>query len=195
MAEIPVEKKSSMAWLWILLALLLVALLLWWVLDDDDEVETPLAPVAEAPITPATTPEMIAEAPGVTIGDVLGNPTAYVGRDDFRAEVAVPTDAEMTDRGFWIEDEGERLFAILYDGPMEEPIHINPGQSLRISEAMLRDRTYLPEIRGDALDADTQAIAEAQPIFLVVDEDNIEILEAGVPQPGTGYAPSAPSAE
>lgn len=37
MAEIPVEKKSSLGWLWILLALLLAALLLWWILGSDDD--------------------------------------------------------------------------------------------------------------------------------------------------------------
>lgn len=199
MAEIPVEKKSSMTWLWVLLALLLAALLLWWLLADDDEVEAPLVPVAEAPVTPAitpsTTPEMIAEAPGVSIGDILGNPTNFVGRDDFQAEVTVPMNAQMTDRGFWIEDEGQRLFAIIMDGPQEEPKHINPGQTLRISEGMLRDRTFLPDLRGDALDADTQRIVDGLPIFLVVDESNIQILEAGVPQPGTGRAQTAPPAQ
>lgn len=39
MAEIPIEKKSSMGWLWALLALVLAALLVWWLVtagDDDD---------------------------------------------------------------------------------------------------------------------------------------------------------------
>lgn len=40
MAEIPVEKKSGMGWLWALLALVLAALLLWWLFSemDDDRV-------------------------------------------------------------------------------------------------------------------------------------------------------------
>ena len=37
MAEIPVEKKSSKSWLWLLLALLLGALILWWILADDGD--------------------------------------------------------------------------------------------------------------------------------------------------------------
>jgi len=37
MAEIPIEKKSSKTWLWVVLALLVVALLAWWLLDDDSE--------------------------------------------------------------------------------------------------------------------------------------------------------------
>ena len=39
MAEIPVEKKSSLAWLWVLLGLILAALILWWLLSGDDEPE------------------------------------------------------------------------------------------------------------------------------------------------------------
>lgn len=193
MAEIPVEKKSNKGWLWALLALLVLALLAWWLIDTDDE-EAAVAYTEGAVVEAGadTTPEPVATAPGVSIGDVLGDPASYLGRDDFQAEVTVPTDAEMTDRGFWIEDEGSRLFALILDGPMEEPKDINPGQTLRISQGMLRDRTYLPELGGDPLNAATQQLAEEQPIFLVVDEDNIEILEAGNPQPGTDRAQTAP---
>lgn len=195
MAEIPVEKKSSMGWLWVLLALLLLALLAWWLLSDDDDVEYVDNDAVVATSEPVDTPEMIATAEGVTIGDVLGDPQAYLGRDDFQAEVIVPTGAEMTDRGFFIEDNGARMFAIINDGPMEQPKDINPGQTLRISQGMLRDRTYLPQLSGDALDADTQALVDQQDIFLVVDEDNIQILEAGNPQPGTTRAQTAPPAD
>ncbi|OBX18040.1 hypothetical protein A9995_13970 [Erythrobacter sp. QSSC1-22B] len=165
----------------------MIGLLIWWATAGDDEeeliVETEMAEVI-------TTPQVVGTAPGISIGDILGD----LGRDDFRAEVTVPADAEMTDRGFWIEDEGERLYVILNDGPMEEPVHINPGQTLRIDQGMLRDRTFFPDLPGQ-LDATTENIAEQQPIFLVVDEDNIEILEAGMPQPGTHRAPSAPPVE
>ncbi len=39
MAEIPIEKKSGMGWLWALLALLIIGLLAWWLISaaDDDE--------------------------------------------------------------------------------------------------------------------------------------------------------------
>jgi hypothetical protein len=76
--EIPVEKKSSMSWLWILLALLLAALLLWWLLDDDDEVAEPVAvgTVATAPADLETgqvapLPESVAQAAGRSISDIL----------------------------------------------------------------------------------------------------------------------------
>lgn len=57
MAEIPVQKKTSLAWLWILLAVLLAASLLWWLLSgsNDNEVGDPADRVAEAgaPVTDA----------------------------------------------------------------------------------------------------------------------------------------------
>ena len=115
----------------------------------------------------------------VTIGDILGNPDRYVGETFPQAEVNVTE--VPTDRGFWIEDEGRRLFAIIIDQPQEEPKDINPGQTLRIEEGVLRDRTFLPAIPGVPLDQDTENIAEQQPIFLTVDEQYINILEAGMP--------------
>ena len=189
MAEIDMQKKSGggLGWLWGLLALLAVILLVWWIWPDDDD-EVVDTPVAEAPL--GTTPEPVAQGPGASIGDILGNPAAHVDQpwqNESVRVVEVPTD-----RGFWIEDQGQRLFAIVIDQPAEQPVDINPGQELRISEAMLRDRTFLPQIPGDPLDAETENMAEGQPIFLTVDEDNIQVLTQGNPQPGTDPAQTAP---
>ena len=52
MAEIPVEKKSSLAWLWIILGLILAALLLWWLLSGDEEDLASEAVVAEDNVVP-----------------------------------------------------------------------------------------------------------------------------------------------
>lgn len=192
MADIDVERKGPSIWPWII-GLIILALLIWllaeWLGDDDEVVETPV-PAAVEPITPATTPEPVAQAPGISIADILGNPAGWLGRD-FTDEVRV---VEVpTDRGFWIEDQGARLFAIIIDQPAEEPKDINPGQELRITEGVLRDRTFLPELPGEPLDPQTEQIAQNQPIFLVVDERNINILEAGQPQPGTDPAQTAPT--
>lgn len=184
MADIDVQRKNGgMGWLWGLLAVAALVLVVWWVWPDD-EPEVAVEPIP--PVTPATTPEPIAEAPFVTIGDILSNPGGYVGQVFPRAEVTVAS--VPTDRGFWIEDDGQRLFAIIIDQPAEEPKDINPGQVLRIDEGMLRDRTFLPQIPGEPLDQETQNIAEQQPIFLTVDERHINILEGGTPQPGTDPA-------
>ena len=167
-----------------MLGLLLLALIIWliWAWVGDDEVE----PVATEPITEETTPEPVAEAPAVTIGDVLSNPDDYVGETWPRAEVNVAS--VPTDRGFWIVDQGDSLFSVIIDVPEEQPKDINPGATLRIDEGTLRDRTYLPEMPGAPLDQTTENIAEQQDAFLVVDERYINVLEGGTPQPGTDPA-------
>ena len=177
MANIPIEKKGSNWWMW-LLALLLLAGLIWLIAGALDGDEPELADV-EA-VTPVGTPEPVAATAGLTIGDILGNPAAYIGQTFPSTEVSVAS--VPTDRGFWIADEGDSLFAILVDQPAEVPVDIDPGQVLRVEQGTLRDRTALPEIPGEPLDQDTKTIAEQQPIFLVVDEQYIEIL-------GTGPAP------
>ena len=195
MADIDLERKSGggMGWLWWAVGLLLLVLIVWWVWPEGDEpeaefadVETTEAVETTEPVTPAATPQPVADIPGVSVGDILGNPDNHIGDTFPRAEV---TAVEVpTDRGFWIEDEGERLFAIIIDRPEEQPKDINPGATLRIDGGTLRDRTFLPEIPGEPLDPTTERMAEQQDIFLVVDEAEITVLEGGQPQPGTDPA-------
>lgn len=176
MAEIPVERKSNMAWLWILLALVLVGLVIWWATSDGEEelVADEVVGAETIGADPITPPEPVGLEEGVTIADILGTPNDYIGTNDFQSEVAVSD--VPTDRGFWIEDQGNRLFAIIIDNPQEEPKDINSGQQLRISEGMVRDATFLADLPGAPLDQDTQRIVDEQDVFLVVDETNIEIL-------------------
>ncbi len=109
MVEIPIEQKSNLKWLWLLLAVLLLGLLLWWALDDDDAEVAAIAPVevgtlvVPEAVPPVALPEPVAQTASMSIGDILGNPAAYVGRHDFEAAgVQVPDVA--TDRGICIED-------------------------------------------------------------------------------------------
>lgn len=179
MAEIPIEKKSGKGWLWLLLILLAVIALAWWLLDNDgDAVEyTDEETVAAAGTEPAgrdtgALPGPVATGGAVTIAAILGNPTGFIG-EEFRGEVTVPD--VPTDRGFWVEDQGQRLFAVIVDQPSEVPLDINPGEQLRITEGVLHNQASLGDLIGD-IDPDTRAIIEDQEVFLVVDEDDIEIL-------------------
>lgn len=166
------QRRRSAGWLWGALALVVVVLLVWWAWPQEEEVIVdrevatelePLPPVAEGPN-------------GNTIVMIVDNPSEHVGQPFPRTEVRV---AEVpTDRGFWIEANGSRLFAILIDQPQEEPKDIQAGQSLRIEGGTLRDATFLDQIEGEPLDASTRGIAKEQNIFLVVDEDEIVMLDA-----------------
>ena len=179
MAQIPVERKSGLGWLWVLLGLVLLALLIWWATDDD---EADLVDGADSEIVgeetvgadPVTPPEPVAMEAGISIADILASPAEYIGRNDFQDEVRV---AEVpTDRGFWIEDQGRRMLAVIIDNPQEQPKDINTGQQLRITEGMVRDATFIANLPGAPLDADTERLAREQDAYLVVDQSNIEFL-------------------
>ncbi len=170
MAEIPVEKKRNKAWLWIIPLIILAALLIWWISDNDDRAYTD-RPVAQETSDMARTAAN--RASDLTVSAILANPASYIGRDDFSADVSTPE--VPTDRGFWVEQDGKRMFAIVIDEPRERPIDINPGQNLRITNGMVRDAEFLKNLPGEPIDEDTRSLAESQGAFLVVDENNIEI--------------------
>lgn len=184
MAEIPVERKKSNAWIWILLAVILAALLLWWAVsssDNDDaalvqsdpDAVTSMAPYGSAMNTAGSGATDDADA--LTIADIFATPDQYIGRDDFSAEVDTPK--VPSDRGFWVEQKGRRMFALIVDEPSDAYKDINSGQRLRITNGMIRNASSIDSLPGKPLDADTRKILEAQPAFLVVDEKNIEILQ------------------
>ncbi len=109
----------------------------------------------------------------VTLAAIHADPDAWVGRE-FSGEVTV---AEVpSDRGFWVEQDGQRLFAVLVDDPAEQPVDINPGQRLRV-RAMVRDAEFLPQMPGAPLDEATRQTASQQPAYLVAGETAIEIVQ------------------
>lgn len=195
MADIDIERKSGgLGWLWWLLGLLLLALLLWWLLAADDEPEVAVVdPIAApvAPVTPTTTPEPIAQGP-LCVAQVLSAPNTYIGQSLGTCPMRVTE--VVSDRGFWIEENGQRIFVVINEGPpgvadtqgrVDERPDINPGQTINVSEAMILDN--VANIAGP-IDEQTRTLASGQPWFLAVDEENVNILTAGNPQPGTDPA-------
>lgn len=187
MADIRMErKKSGKGWLWALLALLLIALIAWWLWQSgtDDEVADPAATaVVVEPMDPIEpVPAQGAALQGeADLGSILEDPQSWVGRDFPAGEARV---AEVvTDRGFWITGAGgARLFAILVDQPAEQPLDINPEQTVRITGGTLRDASHLSQLAGAPIDDQTRGIAEGEEVFLVVDEADIEVVEGGEAQ-------------
>lgn len=182
MAEIPVERKSSMTWLWVLLGIILLGLLIWWIAGDDDDeadlagTDTALVDTAD-PMNPDIDANLDAqtEAGAMTIAAILAQPKSYIGRE-FSGDVSVT--GPLTDRGFWIESDGAKMYAIIIDEPREVPLDINAGQRLRISGGTIRAGGTVGDVEGVPLDDDTRGVIADQDAFLIVDEDNIEILQA-----------------
>lgn len=177
MAEIKLERRSSGAkWLWILLFLLLLALLAWWLWPDAepvDEIEDTTVGVVEP--APVVTPEPLDVEPavgteGIPVAEIAANPLDWVGRT---VSGQVEVGEVPTDRGFWVEGGGERVFALIVDEPLEEPVDINQGQTLDISTATVRSADDREGLAGDPLDADTEAILTEQEVFLLVPESSL----------------------
>ena len=100
--------------------------------------------------------------------------------------VTVPTDfatrtvsgsareAELiSDRGFWIEDGGQRVFVVI-DEPKPEIKNIRAGQMVRLDGAQVM--TNASQVPGQ-LENETQQAIQGQPAFLYVRAPSIFITE------------------
>lgn len=176
MAEIPVERKSSAKWLWILLLLLLGALLLWWLLAEDDKAE--LVEANTVAVEESADLDSVNATSEMALSSILANPSNYYGMEGYTGEVTIG--GPLTDRGFWIENDGARMFAIVIDEPVERRIDINPGATLRLNGGTIREPSTISatDIEGDTLDQDTLDAITGEEVVLVIDEANMEIIEA-----------------
>lgn len=129
-------------------------------------------PMTEGPMDQRT---MAGDVVTLEIATVNEDPDMWIDRS-VQGEVEV-SDRDLTDRGFWVEQDGAELFALVIDEPQEvAPIDIQSGQRLRLREATLMDAGEADQVPGRALDQDTQRILDEQEIFLLVDQDSIEVV-------------------
>lgn len=120
-----------------------------------------------------------------TVVEIVAEPTRFAGQI-FSSPVRV---VEVpTDRGFWIEDQGERLFAVIIDQPQEQPMDIQPNTTVRITDATVRNPSDLGNLPGQPLDERTRSIAQNEQVFLTVDEQNIQPATGADSGTGTGAA-------
>lgn len=187
MAEINVERKKNSHWGWIIGAL--IALLVIWALiemldrDDDNAV---VAPATTSQVAPVTEPVAVAPVDaGATTGDaavstavlpvasILAGPAGYAGQEISGS--AVVTDVP-SDRGFWIEQDGQRMLALIAEAPgMEQAVDINAGQRIELAGAEVHDQASASQVTG-SLDAQTQQLIGDQPAFLLVEPRDITIV-------------------
>lgn len=180
MADINVEHKDRSIWPWIL-GLLLLGLLIWGLIellddDDDDVAELPVA--TETAVAPVGTAEPIAQGP-LCVAQVLAAPTTYVGQNLGECQMRVVE--VVSDRGFWVEENGQRIFVVVNEGRpgvadtqgAAEAPDINAGQTIRVSQAMVMDN--VANLAGP-IDDQTRTLAQGQPWFLSIDEENVSMM-------------------
>lgn len=192
MADIDVQRKSGMGWLWWILGLIVLALIIWWIVEanDNDADDVAAVPVATAPAaevaTPATAP-MAATAPtttaasSATIADVLANPTTYAGQPFSTGQVKV---AEVvSDRGFWVEgNNGQRLFVVMDESPkpgtadVQGPPDTKPTRTEKAGDMVQINGTLYTSADQvqPPLDAQTKQAVQGQPIFLQANVADIQ---------------------
>lgn len=179
MAEIPVEKKSSMTWLWVLLAVLVAALLLWWVLGDSEDEAVDLAGVetvqADRLTTESVTTDQAAAAGPVTDVSMLIPTIApeMVGREVRLTGAQVQE--VVSDIGFWIgPNNDQRVFAVLSQQatpgtPTEGAADVNAGARANITGTI---RTRQEVMQGLA-QGDVMNLPQGVDRFLVVENYQI----------------------
>jgi len=185
MAEINIEKKrSAMPWVIGILVLLLVLWALWEIFDTDTvepaaETVTPAAALT-SPVDAAVRMEPIPTPPPPTDADdsqipvsvIVVGPAEYVARPVAgTARVA----EVVSDRGFWIEQGGQRIFAVLAQAPnMEQAVDVQAGQQVRLS-GVVYDSSMVDRIEG-GLESQTRELIDDQPAFLLVDPRNVTVV-------------------
>jgi hypothetical protein len=194
MADINVERKgggrSPLPWILGLLALALLAFLLLRGCSDEGD-PAPAAAPADTVVTVDTTAMVPATAPAVgagaaagaaaavspdalPVGEILASADAYAGQT-MSGTVTVPQ--TPSDRGFWVETGGERMFAILAERS-EQVKDIDPGQTVRLTDARILRGSESAQIPAD-VDAEAKQTAQGQPLFLLVPANGVEIVSGG----------------
>ncbi len=203
MAEIKVEKKTSV-WPWVI-GVIVLLLIIWALFalfnrDNDTVANTPAtvaapAAVAVAPATSSTldtgTPPLATTGstgmPGssmgssgmatdnpVTVGSIVTTPADFAGQ-----QVAVSGTVRVakvpTDRGFWIEDNGQRIFAVIAQSPgMENAVDVTAGQKVKLM-GTVQNQPAPSDVSGN-LDPQARQIIDNQPVFLLVPANAIMVL-------------------
>jgi hypothetical protein len=193
MADIDIErkKKSPFPWILGLLALALLAFLLMRSCGDD-EAEPAVAPVTDT--TTATTAPAVAPVTDTTMTGAAGAAgagaaAAGAAGAGWIGAVLAGTNAGQTaggsamvpatpsDRGFWVEENGQRVYAVLSE-PNEQMRDIDPGQQVTISNARVLRGSEASQIPQD-VEAETRTTAQGQPYFLLVPSSGVQITAGG----------------
>lgn len=168
MPELDIQRKSVASYWWVVLLLLLVlaVFVIWWLAatwDNDPEVAFVRPEGAAAPATATATPGT-ANVEVIPVAAILAEPGSYADRTVQGTARVVQV---ISDRGFWIEENNQRMFVVLNE-QRPETVDINAGQTVRLS-----GRVSTAERAGQldgvqSLEADTREVLNTQKAFLYV---------------------------
>ncbi len=139
-------------------------------LRDDEQAADEQAADEQAADEQAADEQAAADEQGEDLAAVFLAPVDYVG---------VPVSGEATvadvisDRGFWLTDGDNRIFAIVRE--YDERIHIEEGQRVEVTGTILAPADPT-DVAGE-LEAETKRVAEQQDAMLTASWRDITILE------------------
>ncbi|HEX8271351.1 MAG TPA: hypothetical protein VF615_01795 [Longimicrobiaceae bacterium] len=195
MADIDIEKKEKkgMGILPWILGLLLLGLILWGLTQCGDGEEEAAVMPADTTVTDTTMGAMAAPVPMDT-GMAMADTTAMGAAGAAGAAGALPVaqllaspgqyasggasgTARVTevvsDRGFWVEEGGQRMFVVIAEPQSaERAIDINAGQTLRLS-GTVREGSAAGQVTG--LEQEAVQVAQGQPAFLLVNPSDVSV--------------------
>lgn len=162
--------KTWLSWMFSL------AILLVMISCGEDETEADLASdvlVDSAPAAPpAPGPPAASDTTPIPVTVIVAGPAGYLGR----SVVGTARVAEVvSDRGFWLEQDGERIFAVIAQTPqMENAVNVNQGQTVVVA-GVVYDSATADQVPGE-LEPDAKQIIADQPAFLYVAAQNVILL-------------------
>jgi len=195
MADINLERKQGggLGWLWAVIGLLIIGLLAWWLWPEDemqfddpttmDRMDTrpgaPMQPMGDTQPMGQMRPGMMQPGQmGRGLAPIMASPTSWIDMPfpGGEGEVRDP----VTGRSFILAEDGAELVVVLVGQPAQNPRQFRAGQRVVITGGTLRGPGYVGQVQGQPLDAALQQRLRDRPIYLVVDEANVTVVDRGM---------------
>ncbi|MBW3624831.1 MAG: hypothetical protein KY468_15620 [Armatimonadetes bacterium] len=161
MPEVEIERRTGPAvpwWVWLLVALLVLGLL-WWLLAANNAPQRVADTLPGTTTTTAGAPEGVDEAAVIPVDQIILVPANYLNQN---VSGTTRVAEVISDRGFWIEENGQRIFVALAQGVPETPPDVNVGQRIFLTGTVEEpDNTQV-----GGLEADAQKAIQGQPAFI-----------------------------
>lgn len=143
-------------------------------LDTPPAEDATVAPTDEVAVAPMPPPPTDADTTAIPVDVIIVTPAEFLGQPVVGTAQVVEV---PSDRGFWVENNGERIFAVVAQSPgMEQAVNVEPGQTVRLA-GLVYDSALASGIAGQVDPQAMQTIAD-QPAFLLVPAANITVAEA-----------------